>query len=140
MLSGLCLPSAISVTSCKMTLRKTTRRLTHHSTRMLNGARRQPPTDWVGVACRAGEEFLRIMKRLEPFIEEQKRLRDNQQWMESWEPCLRKAYGPRKPGEPVAPVFRNTPMDPAILQKELRAQEKTKAVIARLKAKLERKR
>ena len=120
--------------------RRTTRRLGRHATRMLNGARRQPPTDWLGLACRAGDEFLRIMKRLEPFIEDQKRLRDNQQYMEPWELSLRKAYGPRKPGEPVAPLPASIPIDPALLRKELRAQEKTKAVIAGLKAKLARKR
>ena len=120
--------------------RKTTRRPYRHATRMLNGARRPPRTDWLDVACRAGEEFLRIMKRLEPFIEEQQRVRENQELMESWEPALRKAYGPRKPDAPIDPYLRPTPMDPALLRKELKAQEKTKAVLARLKAKLARKR
>jgi hypothetical protein len=117
---------------------KTIRRPVRFATRMLGGARRPRPTDWLGLACRALEEAIRIRQRLEPFFQEQQRQLDAWRWMQEWEPAIRKAFGPAASPSPISAP--SMPVDPIQRRKELRALQRTDLLVARLKAKLSLKR
>lgn len=120
--------------------RKTTRRPYRHTTRMLNGARRPPPTNWLGLACEALEEVLRIDNLLRPFMAAEARLLEEQKKMKSVDTVLDKIYGPRTGEDPTPRTFVPASADRAQLKKAELALKKTKIRVAKLRSKLARRR
>ena len=120
----------------RKTNHRTPRRLRRYTTRMLGGARRPPPTDWLRLACRALEEVIRIDNRLRPYMAEQNRMLDNYWRSREAEAALRKVYGPPDPADPSPKCFAPPPIDIPQLLKDERANVKTQNLIALLQAKL----
>ena len=85
------------------------RRCDRHSTRMLGGARRPRPPNYLAIACRALNQYIRLAKRRaknDPHIFGPRAhdyyldtLRMEQREREA-EAALLKVYGPPAPGEP----------------------------------------
>jgi len=121
-----------------MTLRKTTRRPRRHTTRMLNGARREPPTNWLGLASQALSEAIRIDNRLQPHMAEQKHMLEEYWRLQEREAALHKIYGPWTSRDQKPRHFVSTPTKPAELMKQELALLKTQARIAKLESKLSR--
>ncbi len=78
----------------RSTDRSKTRRTICHATRMLNGARRQRPPNYFALFCRAFEEVLRLNKLLAPFLEEQYKLHQEEQWRQQCRAAIDRIYGP----------------------------------------------
>ena len=98
--------------------RSLSRRLQRYTTRMLDGARRPSPPDYLRLAGRALAEVLRIDQRLLPYMAEQKRMLENYLWMQQWEAALRRVYGPPDPAVPNPSCFTPAPVDIPQLEKD----------------------
>ena len=68
----------------------TTRLLSRHGTRMLNGA---PRPDWLVIYCRLMTRVLQIDESLRPFLKEQARLHEQHLWHQEVEAALKRVYG-----------------------------------------------
>jgi hypothetical protein len=122
--------------------RNLNRNLSRHTTRMLSGARRPSPPNYLSLLCRALEEVLGIDKRLLPFMAEQRDMLERWQRDQEVQAALNKVYGedgvnasPRQPF-----TFTNLPMTESQLSKQELALAKSRAVLDRLRAKLARNR
>ncbi len=120
--------------------RRPFRPLCRYATRMLGNAHRPSPPDELAVICSALNEVIKIHNRLRPFMEDQRRQHELEEHMREWEPALRRVYGPPSP-EALAhrqSIFSLPAPDPdEVLEQEL-ALAKTRVVLDRLKAKLQR--
>jgi len=116
--------------------RSLTRCVLRHTTRMLGGARRPPPPDYLALACRALNEVIRIDQRLLPFMAEQREMLERWILDQEIEASLRKVYGPPDPSSPRPQHFALSPIDTPQLLKDERALAKTQALVALLQAKL----
>jgi len=65
-----------------------------HTTRMLGGVHRPPPPNYLGMACRALKQVIKLDKRLRPCIQEQIRLHQEQLVRVQVEAALDRVYGP----------------------------------------------
>ena len=125
-------------------LRKTTRRPARLATRMLGGARRPPPTNWLGLACRALKEVLRLDQRLRPYMAQQRELYERSLFAQEINAALCKIYGEDESGPGPAPQpaggWIDSPKARTGLLKDEIALAKSEALLACLHAKLARKR
>ena len=108
---------------------------TRPATRMLGGARRPPPPNYLALACRALEEVIRIDKRLLPYMEEQKRMLENYLWAQKCEAAMHKVYGPPDPSAPKPQHFATSPINIPQLLRDQYALAKTRALLDLLKSK-----
>ena len=117
-------------------LHSTGRCPTRPTTRMLNGARRPPPPNYLAMACRALEEVIRIDKRLLPYMVEQKQMLKRWLLDKEIEASLRKVYGPPDPAH-VKPSLNMSPVPSAAqFLKEEQALAKTRALVDVLNSKI----
>jgi len=75
-------------------LRNTNRSLLRHTTRMLGGAPRPRPPDYLAMACRALKAILKIDKSLRPFMQEQFQLYEQHRFGQQTQAALQSIYGP----------------------------------------------
>jgi hypothetical protein len=71
-------------------------RVYRHSTRMLAGSPRPRPPDYLALYCRTIRRIIQIDNRLLPFLREQHRLAENQQFFQESQAALAKIYGPNR--------------------------------------------
>lgn len=116
--------------------RRPGRRLDRYASRMLHGARRKRPLNYLAFACQAIDEAIRLSRRLQPFLADQARRAEQDRWMERWEPILRKVYGPPDPAAPPPPPPFPPPIDIPQLRKDERALIRTHSLISHLTDKL----
>jgi len=105
---------------------------------MLNGARRQPPTNLLSLASQALNEAMRIDKRLRPHMAEHKRMLENYWRSREPEAALDKIYGPWDSSDQKPQHFVTAPPDPAQIMKQELALMKSQTRLARIEAKLAR--
>jgi len=109
---------------------------TRPATRMLGGARRPPPPNYLALACRALEEVIRIDKRLLPYMEEQKRMLENYLWAQKCEAAMHKVYGPPDPSSPKPQLFAPAPINIPQLLRDERSFAKTRTLVHILKSRI----
>ena len=69
------------------------RGILRHATRMLGGAHRPRPPNYLALASRAIAEVIKLDKRLRPFMLEQRRMLEQWRLDQEIEAALRKVYG-----------------------------------------------
>lgn len=113
--------------------------VSRYTSRMLGGVHRPPQPNYIALACRAIAEVIRIDQRLRPFVAEQQHMLEQDARMQEREAALHKVYGPDLADAPRRPsVFEAAPLDPAEVLKQEQALAKSRLLIARLQAKLQR--
>ena len=74
------------------------RRLNRYTTRMLNGARRPPPPNYLAIACRLFATYIRLrersMKRDAEYTRECREVLAQHAWEQEWSAALKRVYGP----------------------------------------------
>jgi len=106
------------------------------ATRMLGGARRPPPPNYLALACRAIEEVIRIDKRLLPFMAEQREILERRLFGQEIEAALLRVYGPPDPAAPKPRSFVPPPVDIPQLLRDEYALAKTGVLLDLLKSKI----
>jgi hypothetical protein len=78
--------------------RNLNRRLDRYATRMLNGARRPAPPNYLSIACRLLATYIRLRKRdIRKEAVRQCKCRpllEREAWEKQWSAALNKVYGP----------------------------------------------
>ena len=118
--------------------RRTRRRSVRYASRMLDGARRPPLTNYLALACRAIEEVFRIGKRLRPFMDEQAEILKESIRQKEIQAALRKVYGDDPVDFTPPPsrcVLTPPPTQAQILKQEL-SLARSRRVVALLRDKL----
>jgi hypothetical protein len=118
--------------------RSPARRLSRHTTRLLGGARRPRPPDYLALACRALQEVIKIDASLREYAAEHCNAVARLLLHEEAQSALRKVYGPDSVHEAPSPPMPTTfgPKDVSQVLRLEGAVARSHRVLQSLKSKL----